>query len=158
LRVKELGRNYPQENCSEAGTPATGLISLRLGPKVRRGRFWGCRMRGNSSRAEHYRKLAVKYHELGKSARPSYLGDFYRGVAVRYVFMAQEASDRSKRKTEVSTHQAEPASSNNDSDGIFNFLVSGPEGDYEDRTSQPTSKLETDQSRDVFESGSEPCG
>ena len=50
-------------------------------------------MRGNLSRAEHYRKLAVKYHELGKSARPSYLGDFYRGVAVRYVFMAQEASE-----------------------------------------------------------------
>ena len=55
-------------------------------------------MRGNLSRAEHYRKLAVKYHELGKSARPSYLGDFYRGVAVRYVFMAQEASERAKRE------------------------------------------------------------
>jgi hypothetical protein len=53
-------------------------------------------VRGNSSKAEHYRKLAVKYHELGKSAQPSYLGDFYRGVAVRYVFMAQEASEREK--------------------------------------------------------------
>jgi hypothetical protein len=90
-------------------------------------------MRGSSSRAEHYRKLAVKYHELGKSARPSYLGDFYRGVAVRYVFMAQEASDLPKRKTELST--AKPASSNNDTDGNFNFLVSGREGDYEGRTS-----------------------
>jgi hypothetical protein len=55
-------------------------------------------VRGNLSRAEHYRKLAVQYHELGRSARPSYLGDFYRGVAVRYVFMAQEASEREKKE------------------------------------------------------------
>jgi hypothetical protein len=55
-------------------------------------------VQGNLSRAEHYRKLAVKYHELGQSARPSYLGDFYRGVAVRYVFMAQEASERESKE------------------------------------------------------------
>jgi hypothetical protein len=58
-------------------------------------------VRGNLSRAEHYRKLAVKYHDLGKTARPSYLGDFYRGVAVRYVFMPQEASKRAKRDIEL---------------------------------------------------------
>lgn len=45
-----------------------------------------------SSKAEHYRKLAAKNHELAKFAQPAYLGDFYRGVAVRYAFMAQEAS------------------------------------------------------------------
>ena len=56
-------------------------------------------MRGNSSRAERYRKLAVKYHELGKFARPAYLGDFYRGVAVRYTFMAQEASERVRKQS-----------------------------------------------------------
>jgi hypothetical protein len=54
-------------------------------------------MRDLLRKAEHYRELAVKYHELAKVAQPTYLGDFYRGVAVRYVFMAQEASERAKR-------------------------------------------------------------
>jgi hypothetical protein len=62
-------------------------------------------MRGNLSRAEHYRKLAVKYHELGKFARPAYLGDFYRGVAVRYVLMAQEISERAKREAECTAER-----------------------------------------------------
>jgi hypothetical protein len=48
-------------------------------------------------RSEHYRKKAAKYHELAKSARPPYLGDFYRGVAVRYVFMAQELSQQAEK-------------------------------------------------------------
>jgi hypothetical protein len=48
-------------------------------------------MRDPLSKAEHYRKLAVKYRELAKFAQPTYLGDFYRGIAVRYAFMAQEA-------------------------------------------------------------------
>ena len=51
-------------------------------------------MRDPLSKAEHYRKLAVKYRELAKFAQPAYLGDFYRGIAVRYAFMAQEASER----------------------------------------------------------------
>ena len=50
------------------------------------------------SRAEHYRKKAVKYHELAKVARPPYLGDFYRGVAVRYIFMAQEISKQGENE------------------------------------------------------------
>jgi hypothetical protein len=62
-------------------------------------------VRGNLSRAEHYRKLAVKYHELGKFARPAYLGDFYRGVAVRYVFMAQEISERAKKEAEFTAER-----------------------------------------------------
>jgi hypothetical protein len=49
------------------------------------------------SRAEHYRKLAVKYRELAKFAQPAYLGDFYRRIAVRYAFMAQEASERANK-------------------------------------------------------------
>jgi hypothetical protein len=96
-------------------------------------------VRGNSSRAEHYRKLAVKYHELGKFAQPSYLGDFYRGVAVRYVFMAQEASERAKREMELNAEQADlPPSitavcTSDSSDGIFDFPAVGPEGDSEGR-------------------------
>jgi hypothetical protein len=53
---------------------------------------------GTLSRAENYQRLALKYHNLGKSVRPAYLGDFYRGVAVRYALMAQEASERSKKE------------------------------------------------------------
>jgi Protein of unknown function (DUF2778) len=55
-------------------------------------------MRDPLSRAEHYRKLALKYHELAKFAQPAYLGDFYRGVAVRYVIMAQEVSERANKE------------------------------------------------------------
>jgi hypothetical protein len=58
-------------------------------------------VRDNLSKAERYRKLAVKYHELGKFAQPAYLGDFYRGVAVRYTFMAQEASERAEKAERV---------------------------------------------------------
>ena len=50
------------------------------------------------SRAEHYRKQAETYHELAKFAEPAYLGDFYRGVAVRYVFMSQELSKQAERE------------------------------------------------------------
>jgi hypothetical protein len=55
-------------------------------------------MRDLSLRSEHYRKLAVKYHEMAKMATPPYLGDFYRGVAVRYVFMAQELSHQAEKE------------------------------------------------------------
>jgi hypothetical protein len=55
-------------------------------------------MRDLSRRSEHYRKLAVKYHELAKFANPPYLGDFYRGVAVRYIFMAQELSQQTEKQ------------------------------------------------------------
>jgi hypothetical protein len=107
------------------------------GPK---GKVWGCDVRGSSSRAEHYRKLAVKYHELGKYAQPSYLGDFYRGVAVRYVFMAQEASEREKKEIEVIAGQPDlPPSitvvcASDNSSEIFDFPAVRPEGDCEDRT------------------------
>jgi hypothetical protein len=42
------------------------------------------------SKAERYRKEAYKYGELAKNAQPAYLGDVYRKVAVRYVFMAED--------------------------------------------------------------------
>jgi hypothetical protein len=52
-------------------------------------------------KAEHFRKLAIKYHDMAKVAKPAYLGGFFRNVAVRYVFMAQEASARADRATTV---------------------------------------------------------
>jgi hypothetical protein len=58
-------------------------------------------MRDPLSRAEHYRKLAVKYRELAKFAQPAYLGDFYRGIAVRYAFMAQEVSERANKEVGI---------------------------------------------------------
>lgn len=55
-------------------------------------------MQDPSSKAERYRKEAAKYHELAKFARPAYLGDFYRQVAVRYMFMAQDVSRQPERR------------------------------------------------------------
>jgi hypothetical protein len=52
-------------------------------------------------RLERYQQLAHEYHELAKIAQPAYLGNFYRGVAVRYVFMAQEVSNRAERKVSL---------------------------------------------------------
>ena len=42
------------------------------------------------NRPDHYRKEAVKCHELAKYAQPAFLGDFYRCIAVRYMFMAED--------------------------------------------------------------------
>jgi len=57
-------------------------------------------MRNPLRRSEHYREKAAKYHELAKSARPPYLGDFYRGVAVRYGLMALELSQQAEKELE----------------------------------------------------------
>jgi hypothetical protein len=48
-------------------------------------------------KADHYRKEAVRYHELAKFARPEYLGDFYRRIAVRYLFMAEDVTKWAER-------------------------------------------------------------
>jgi hypothetical protein len=45
------------------------------------------------SKEERYRKEAAKYYERAKLAELAYLGDFFRQVVVRYMFMAQEASN-----------------------------------------------------------------
>jgi hypothetical protein len=45
------------------------------------------------TRAEHFRKMAVKYEELAKFTQPACLSDFYRSYALRYGLMAQEASE-----------------------------------------------------------------
>jgi hypothetical protein len=62
-------------------------------------------MRGPLSKAErkadHYRKEAVRYHELAKFARPAYLGDFYRRIAVRYLFMAEDVTKWAERQPEA---------------------------------------------------------
>jgi hypothetical protein len=50
-------------------------------------------MQDQLSRAERYRKEAAKYRQRAKFAEPAYLGDFFRQVAVRYMFTAQEASN-----------------------------------------------------------------
>jgi hypothetical protein len=49
-------------------------------------------------KADLYRKKAVKYRELASGANPAYLGDFYRGVAVRYLFMAEDESKQEKKQ------------------------------------------------------------
>jgi hypothetical protein len=48
------------------------------------------------TRAEHFRKMAVRYEELAKVTLPACLSNFYRSYAVRYGLMAQEASERAE--------------------------------------------------------------
>jgi hypothetical protein len=43
-------------------------------------------------KADQYRQEAAKCYELAKLARPAYLGDVYRRVAIRYLFMAEDIS------------------------------------------------------------------
>lgn len=47
-------------------------------------------MRDTESKVKHYRNEANRYAELAKGASPAFLGEIYRKVAVRYVFMAEE--------------------------------------------------------------------
>jgi hypothetical protein len=47
-------------------------------------------MLGSVSKVERYRKEAIRCAELAKDARPPFLAEIYRKVAVRYVFMAEE--------------------------------------------------------------------
>jgi hypothetical protein len=58
----------------------------------------GSKMQDSVSKAERYRKEAIKYGELSKSAQPAYLGDVYRKVAVRYAFMAEDLLRRSEHR------------------------------------------------------------
>jgi hypothetical protein len=44
-----------------------------------------------ASKVERYRRAANKYGEMAKHAEPDYLAAVFRKVAVRYVFMADEA-------------------------------------------------------------------
>ena len=68
-------------------------------------------MQDQLGKAERYRKEAARYHERAKLAQPAYLGDFFRQVAVRYMFMAQEAENEPRgarrRGTSRYTTQAE---------------------------------------------------
>ena len=58
-------------------------------------------MRNPLARAEHYRKEAAKCHELAKYARPAYLGDFYRRVAMRYLSMAQDILRQARERGDI---------------------------------------------------------
>jgi hypothetical protein len=50
------------------------------------------------STADQYRQEAAKCNELAEAARPAYLGDVYRRVAIRYLFMAEELSRWPERR------------------------------------------------------------
>jgi hypothetical protein len=53
------------------------------------------------NRADHYRKEAVRCHELAKYAQPAFLGDFYRRIAVRYMFMAEDVLKEARVQGDV---------------------------------------------------------
>jgi hypothetical protein len=56
-------------------------------------------MRHPLDRADLYRKEAV--NELAKHAQPAYLGDFYRRIAVRYMFMAEDVLNEARARGDV---------------------------------------------------------
>jgi hypothetical protein len=62
-------------------------------------------MRHPLDRADHYRKEAVKCHELAKHAQLAYLGDFYRRIAVRYMFMAEDLLNEARARGDAA-HRA----------------------------------------------------
>ncbi len=47
-------------------------------------------MQDPRDRADHYRREGIKCHEPAKSAELSFLGGFYRRIAVRYMPKAEE--------------------------------------------------------------------
>jgi hypothetical protein len=63
--------------------------------KVEFGWGWLCRTRWTG------RKKAMECGELAKYARPAFLGDFYRRVAMRYVFMAEEILNVARARGEI---------------------------------------------------------
>jgi hypothetical protein len=62
-------------------------------------------MQDPSSKAAHYRKEAVKCHELAKAAPYGFLADFYRRIAVRYLFMAEEEVRQAEKNGDAAADQ-----------------------------------------------------
>ena len=63
-------------------------------------------------RAHHYQKKAMECGELAKYARPAFLGDFYRRIAMRYVFMAEEILKEARARGEIANgadHRVAPS-------------------------------------------------
>jgi hypothetical protein len=54
-----------------------------------------------ASKVQRYRQAANKYGELAKHAEPDYLAAVFRKVAVRYVFMAEDALRKAGRRREA---------------------------------------------------------
>jgi hypothetical protein len=78
--------------------PVRGHVGARFRAHVLIVIRMGSKMQDSVSKAERYRKEAIKYGELSKSAQPAYLGDVYRKVAVRYAFMAEDLLRRSEHR------------------------------------------------------------
>jgi hypothetical protein len=81
-------------------------------------------MQDHLGKAERYRKEAARCHERAKVAQPAYLGDFFRQVAVRYMFMAQEAENGQRgveksRQPETSRYATHAESGNRCDRGTF---------------------------------------
>ena len=51
-----------------------------------------------ATKVERYRRAANKYGEMAKQAEPDYLAEVFRKVAVRYVFMAEDALREADRR------------------------------------------------------------
>jgi hypothetical protein len=76
-------------------------------------RNWvGPAMQDPWDRADHYREEAMKCHELAKHAELAYLGEFYRRVAVRYMFMAEGILNEARARGEIADQTGRRAALN----------------------------------------------
>jgi hypothetical protein len=80
-------------------------------------------MRHPLDRADHYRNEAIKCHELAKHAQHAYLGDFYRHIAVRYMFMAEELLNEARARGEVGPQSDRGGASRNSTSSNVASLV-----------------------------------
>jgi hypothetical protein len=87
-----------------------------------------------ASKAERYRREANKYGELAKQAEPDYLAAFYRKIAVRYVYMAEDVLKYAERSALRTQYLAEHAPSD-PSDFQSDPSVASPSRMQHDRSS-----------------------
>jgi hypothetical protein len=112
IAVKFVRAPHPSFGCELRGKPPRASPESKKGVRsTDPGAYYAKRdlvegsMRHPLDRADHYRKEAVKCHELAKHAQPAYLGDFYRRIAVRYMFMAEDLLNEARARGDAA-HRA----------------------------------------------------
>jgi hypothetical protein len=100
LRGK-LRSNDPEAKCCASLDPFQQAL-------FKSGNWVEGRMQDPLVRADHYRNEARKCHELAKHAQPAFLGDFYRLVAVRYMFMAEELLNEARTRSGLAREAPAP--------------------------------------------------
>jgi hypothetical protein len=67
-------------------------------------------MHDRVTRADRYKEEALRCHEMARHADPPFLREFYRRIAVRYLFMAEEIVNERRAQGELAPQTAAIAS------------------------------------------------